>query len=86
MLGTLAALSMAGTLIAGDPLVGARFVTLAWLLMSAVVIGVVGAQRGHRIRRAEFYSRHRLQPANERLARFDHGTFKLETSGQARFA
>jgi serine/threonine protein kinase len=64
-------LSMAGSLSLGDPPLGLRFVTLCWLLVSSIVIAVVGAKRGYRIRRAEFYNRHRLQRANERLARFD---------------
>jgi serine/threonine protein kinase len=78
VLSALALLSIVGCLAAGEPWLGGRFVTMCWLLSSGVIIGVVGAQRGYRIRRAEFYSRHRLQQANERLARLDHIGFKAD--------
>jgi hypothetical protein len=80
VLSALALSSIAGCLAAGEPWISGRFVTMCWLLTSGVVIGVVGAQRGYRIRRAEFYSRHRLQQANERLARLDHIGFKTDLS------
>jgi hypothetical protein len=42
------------------------------LFVSSTGIAVVGAWLNYRIRRAEFYNRHRLQSANERLAKLGY--------------
>jgi serine/threonine protein kinase len=70
LLAGLTAVSAATVLFYGGHPSAPRFVTLVMLLAS-VFVATVGSRISHRTRRAEFYSRYRLQRANERLAALD---------------
>jgi hypothetical protein len=48
-----------------------RLITQVSLFLAAAAVGSVGSVINYRVRRAEFYNRHRLQAANERLARLE---------------
>ncbi|MGZ3428125.1 MAG: hypothetical protein ACXVCV_15825, partial [Polyangia bacterium] len=48
-----------------------RFIFHTATLVSSTVVAVLGSHINHTLRRAEFYNRHRLQSANQRLARLE---------------
>lgn len=69
--GILLVLSAVEGVLAGLPLVGVEFILQVSLIATGALVAFMGARIGFRLRRAEFYSRYRLQRANERLARLD---------------
>lgn len=58
-------------ILSGLPLLGVQTIVQVCLVGTGSLITFVAGSTSFRVRRAEFYNRHRLQLANERLARFD---------------
>jgi serine/threonine protein kinase len=70
-LSALLAVFVTTAVVTGRPLVDWAFSSEVSLFGAAFLFAAAGSALTFRVRRAEFYNRHRLQRANERLARFD---------------